>query len=497
MGQAGIGRTRTNRDRTEPRGDKSQRAETTSSRGERAHLKARMTNTSDNSGSRTANTAGNPRIRTADTTDSPRSRTPVTTDARHYLVIDLRSFYASVECVDRHLDPLQADLVVADPTRSPNTICLAVSPHLKAQGVRNRCRLREIPTRLSYVCALPRMRRYMEVSCDVLKVYLSWFAPDDIWPYSVDEAFIDVTPYLRLYDKDAAELGRMVKEDVLKRTGIPATCGVGPNMFLAKVALDVLAKHEDDGVAVLDRRSFFRKIWFHHPITDIWGIGPGISRRLVRRGAYDLAGICLLGPQAMKAEFGKNGAWLLDHAWGLEPATIAQCREYVPRDRSISNGQVLMRNYGFYEARTVLKEMAWQSCLDLRSQGLAASSVGAWCGYSGWAEGLGAGGQSHLFQPTASERELLQAVLALWDERVDQKAPIRRLGVWFSGLVPAGEVQPTLFDQPVREEHEEALAAAIGRARRRFGPTAVLTATSLMPGANAMERNLMIGGHRA
>lgn len=418
--------------------------------------------------------------------------------ARTYLAIDLKSFYASVECADRGLDPFTTDLVVADPERSANTICLAITPALKAKGVRNRCRVRDIPRGIEYLTAMPRMHRYLEVSCEVYRIYLCYVDARDAWPYSVDEAFLDATPYLELYGVDARTLAQRITARVRRETGIAATAGIGPNMFLCKVALDLMAKHADDGIGELDEETFRHEVWFHHPITDIWGIGPGIARRLARHGVYDLAGVCATDPAWLRGEFGKNAEWLIDHAWGLEPCTIADARSYVPQARSLSNGQVLMRDYGFAEARVVLREMAWQSCLDLRAKGLACGTVGLWVGYSGHDAPVSHGGGQHrLGHQTAEEREIVGTFLAIFDATVARDLAIRRVCLWLGDVVPQASAAPTLFDDLVLDADEARLADAVGRARRRFGPNAVLTGTSLRPGANARERNLQIGGHRA
>lgn len=420
------------------------------------------------------------------------------TPERTYLAIDLKSFYASVECADRGLDPFATDLVVADPTRSPNTICLAITPSLKAKGVRNRCRIREIPQGIPYITAMPRMHRYMEVSAQVYAIYLRYVSSQDAWPYSVDEAFLDVTSYQALYGLDVRALARRVITAVREETGVSATAGIGPNMFLCKVALDLMAKHAADGIGQLDEKTFRRNVWFHHPITDIWGIGPGIARRLAQADVHDLAGICATDPTWLRGEFGRNAEWLIDHAWGLEPCTIADARNYVPKARSLSNGQVLMRDYGFDEARIVLREMAWQSCLDLRRQMLACDTVGLYVGYSGQAELLGhGGGQRSLGHQTAGEREVTGTLLALYDQTVAHDLPIRRVCLWLGGVVPEAVVVPTLFDDPTVDAREVRLADAVTRARRRFGPNTVFSGTSLLPAADALERNLQIGGHRA
>lgn len=426
---------------------------------------------------------------------------------RTYICIDLKSFYASVECTDRGLDPFTTDLVVADPERSANTICLAVTPSLKAKGVRNRCRVRDIPEGMDYITAVPRMRRYMEVSAEIYRTYLEFVSTEDTWPYSIDECFIDATPYLVHYGLDARALVRRLIARVRERTGIAATAGIGPNMFLCKVALDVMAKHADDGIGRLDDESFRREIWFHRPLTDIWGIGHGIAGRLAKRGIYDLAGVCAERPEILRGEFGKNAEVLIDHAWGIEPATIADCRAYVPRAHSLTNGQVLMRDYTFDEARTVAREMVFGSCMDLAEKYLACDTVGLWVGYSGailrtWDSAgeppsLHGGGQRHLGCVTASETKIAAALMALFDETVSRRAPIRRVNISLAGVVPARLAAPTLFDDPAELEREERLALASVAVRRRFGANALLRGTSLMPEANARERNRQIGGHRA
>ncbi len=426
---------------------------------------------------------------------------------RTYLCIDLKSFYASVECVDRGLDPFSTDLVVADPERSANTICLAITPSLKAKGVRNRCRIRDIPPGMAYITAMPRMRRYMEVSAKIYREYLRFVSAEDTWPYSVDECFIDATPYRKLYGLSTRDLARRLMDAVRERTGITATVGIGPNLFLAKVALDVTAKHASDGIGELDEESFRREIWFHHPVTDIWGIGHGIARQLAARGIHDLAGVCAERPEVIRALFGKNGEVLIDHAWGLEPATIADCRGYVPRAHSLSSGQVLMRDYRFDEARVVVREMAYSSCMDLAERMLACDTVGLWVGYSSSLlrdgdgtsakPALRAGGQRQLGRVTASERRITTALMELFDETVSRAAPIRRVNIALMGVVPARCAAPTLFDDVEADAREERLAQAAVAVRRRFGANALLRGTSLKPGANARERNQQIGGHRA
>ena len=429
---------------------------------------------------------------------------------RTFMCIDLKSFYASVECAERGLDPFTTNLVVADPDRSANTICLAITPAMKALGVKNRCRVRDIPEGISYITAVPRMRTYMQVSDKVNKIYQRFVSDIDMHVYSIDESFIDATPYLRLYRTDARTFAKRLMAAVLEETHITATAGIGPNMFLAKVALDVTAKHAPDGIGVLDDATFKRDIWFHRPITDIWGIGRGIAKRLEKHRVYDLAGICALPHDVIRKEFGINGEYLLDHAWGLEPCTVAQASGYERRGHSIDSGQVLMRDYSFAEAETVLREMALASALELVEKGLAAAVVGVHVGYSNsnfthqsWEAGfwcaphLSGGGSAKLSKPENTPRELVGAAVGIYRKTIDPALKIRRLGISYSGLVDKADVQMTLFDDRADQEKHDALAEAMVSVRSRFGANAMLTGTSLKQEANARERNQQIGGHRA
>ena len=414
---------------------------------------------------------------------------------RMCMCIDLKSFYASVECADRGLDPFSTNLVVADPTRSANTICLAITPAMKALGVKNRCRIRDIPAGIEHLVAMPRMRRYMEVSAQVVSIYLRFVAPADLHAYSIDECFIEATPYLALYHTDARTLASKMMTAVREETGITATAGVGTNLFLAKLALDVLAKHAPDGIGFLDEDSFRREMWFHRPITDVWGIGHGIAARLERMGARDLAGVCALPPNMLRREFGKNAEHLIDHAWGLEPCTIADIKAYVPRGHSLSNGQVLMRDYAPAEARTLLREMVSESALELFEKQLCCSGVGLYVGFSG--EG-GAAASRRLSQPTSSRRALVRELLTLFDERVGAGEKIRRINIALTGLVPEEEAQLSLFGMEDEDGRaERSVAQAASAVRERFGKNALLHGTSLRSEANARERNLQVGGHRA
>lgn len=299
-----------------------------------------------------------------------------------YICIDLKCFYASVECIARGLDPFETNLVVADPERSRTTICLAITPALKRIGVKNRCRVFEIPDEVPYIMAKPRMRRYMEVSAQIYAVYLRYVSPDDIHVYSIDECFIYATPYLRLYSLGAKEFARMLMDEVRAATGICATAGIGTNLFLAKVALDITAKHVPDNIGMLDERSFIETLWTHRPITDIWNIGPGIARRLAQHGVHDLKGVAELDRRILYKEFGANAEYLIDHAWGQEPCTIADIKNYVPKEHSTVNGQVLPCDYSAEDARLVMHEMIDASVLDLVRRGLLTDRISLFVGYA-------------------------------------------------------------------------------------------------------------------
>ena len=436
-----------------------------------------------------------------------------------YLCIDLKCFYASVECVDRGYDPFEHRLVVADPSRGRKTICLAISPAMKALGVRNRCRVFEIPDGIDYEMARPRMRRYMEVSADIYARYLRYFSPEDIHVYSVDEVFIDVTPYLALYGKTARELAVELIDMVRRETGICATAGIGTNLFLAKVALDVTAKHTPDNIGELDEERYKCLIWPHRPITDIWGIGPGIARRLAEMGAHDMGGVALLPERALYDEFGINAELLIDHAWGVEPCTMAQIHAYRPKAHSMGSGQVLMRDYAFEEARVVLREMVDNLALELVDKGLVCGHVSLFVGYahergpagerSAAAETFtgehgtrvvgrrdeGANASRKLAEATSSRAALTAAFLALYEEIVDPARAMRRVNISVGELVPEEYAELTLFSDPVADTAEKSLARATMAVKRRFGKNALVRGISYRPEATGRERNEQVGGH--
>ena len=415
---------------------------------------------------------------------------------RTYCCIDLKSFYASVECVERGLDPFEADLVVADPERGEKTICLAVSPALKAKGVPGRCRVFQIPKHLSYIKAKPRMRRYMEVSAQIVGIYLEYMSAQDMHVYSIDECFIDLTPYITLYGKTAKELVNLLRDEVFRRTGITATAGIGPNLFLAKVALDVTAKHVDDGIGVLDELSFREQIWPHRPITDIWQIGPGIARRLAEHGIYDLGGVARANIDMLYREFGVNAEYLIDHAWGLEPCTIVDIHAYEPKETSLGNGQVLPCDYSFEEGHTILREMTDETALDLVGKRLVTNHVSLYVGYrkdEGLAGHASASRKIPLY--TNSFDKLWAIMEELYEEAVDAGRPIRRINMAFGGLIAEECAPRDLFADLEAEDAEHSRQEAILAIKKKFGADAVMKGTSLKEKARGFERAHQVGGH--
>ncbi len=484
---------------------------------------------------------------------------------RAYIAIDLKSFYASVECVERGLDPLTANLVVADESRSEKTICLAVSPSLKACGVSGRPRLFEVAQRVEEVNALrrgrapgrkltglsrdarelaarpelaldyhvapPRMARYIAYSTRVYQTYLRYVAPEDIHVYSIDEVFIDATKYLKLYHTTPRELARRLIRAVLEETGVTATAGVAPNLYLCKVAMDIVAKHVEPDqygarVAVLDERSYRETLWMHRPLTDFWRVGRGTAKRLEAHGLFTMGDVarCSLQNEALLYKlFGVNAELLIDHAWGWEPCTIAAIRSYRPENRSVGTGQVLPRPYSFDEGRLIVREMADALALSLVERGLAAEQLALNIGYDrqslaeparavdwrgpvasdhyGRAVPAPAHGSENLPRRTASARLLTEAALSLYERIAGPALFIRRLYLSASRVCGARETEEAQLDlfSGVEEEalaRETRMQQAVLGIKKKFGKNAIVRAMDLQEGATAIARNGQIGGHR-
>ena len=461
-----------------------------------------------------------------------------------YLCIDLKSFYASVECVSRGLNPLEANLLVADESRTDKTICLAVSPSLKAKGVSARPRLFEArqsirlyeaahQTKVNYIVAPPRMAEYLRVSARVYDTYRQFLSEEDIHVYSIDECFMDVTPYLHLYRTDAKRAGlsparflamRMIRA-VLAETGITATAGIGTNLYLAKVGMDIVAKKappDEDGVRIaeLDEAGYRLQLWEHRPLTDFWQVGPGTARRLMTHGMQtmgDVAALSLTNEEILYRLFGVDAELLIDHAWGIEPVRMRDIKAYRPAGHSFSTGQVLPRPYRFEEGLTVFREMAEQAVMGLVDKRMRVPMAVWWIsfdpasleenpGYTGpvCLDFYGRlhpvhAGSTVRFRPETNSRSVILAGLEkAFREKVHPALLIRRIGIALNDPKAEGTAMQTdMFTNPEVQERERRLQEAMIEVRSRFGRNALVRGMNLLEGATALERNQQIGGHRA
>ena len=500
-------------------------------------------------------------------------------EGRTYLAIDLKSFYASVECVERGLDPMKTNLVVADATRTEKTICLAVSPSLKAYGIPGRARLFEVVQKVrevnaqrkrqapghvltgssvfddelkassslavDYIVAPPRMAHYMKQSAEIYDVYLRYVAPDDIHVYSIDEVFMDVTAYLEVYGVTARELAQRIILDVLHTTGITATAGIGPNLYLCKIAMDIWAKHvepDENGVRVaeLDEFSYRRLLWTHRPLTDFWRVGRGYAKKLADHGLYtmgDVARCSVNDEELLYRLFGVNAELLIDHAWGWEPCTIADIHAYRPQSNSVGSGQVLDRPYPYESARLVVREMADALALELVDKQIATDQIVLTVGYDienlndpqkrrayrgsvtvdhyGRAVPKHAHGTANLGGHTSSAKLILDAVTKLFEEIADKSLLVRRLNLVAAHVLDEALVerddevqQLDLFtDYEAQKQRKAEAEAALAREKKRqqailsiqhkYGKNALLKGMNLAEGATGKERNEKIGGHKA
>ncbi len=416
---------------------------------------------------------------------------------RSYICIDLKSFYASVECVERGLDPLTTNLVVADPERTEKTICLAISPSMKALGIKNRCRVFQIPNDVDYIMATPRMQLYIDYSANIYAIYLKYIAKDDIHVYSIDEVFMDVTDYLTMYNMSARDLGIMIMKDIYDSTGITATCGIGTNMYLAKVALDISAKHADDHIGELDEEAYCKTLWHHRPLTDFWRIGPGISKRLEKYGIYTMEQIAKTKEEYLYDLFGIDAELLIDHAWGRETTTMEDIKSYKPKHNSLSSGQVLSRDYSYGEGKLIVKEMADLMCLDLVDKGLITESITIYIGYSNSLRVEPSRGTIAMGIASSSAKRILPYVEQLYDKIVDRHAGIRRFNITFNNVMDEIYQQYDMFSDPADLEREHNLQKAMIDIKKKFGKNAILKGMNLSKSGTTIERNRQIGGHRS
>ncbi|NLL92872.1 MAG: DNA methylase [Clostridiales bacterium] len=451
-----------------------------------------------------------------------------------YIAIDLKSFYASVECVARGLNPMTTNLVVADPSRTEKTICLAVSPSLKEYKISGRARLFEVQQRLKeikqqtgedveYIIAPPQMAKYMEVSSNIYEIYLKYVSPEDIHVYSVDECFIDVTNYLKLYQISAHDLAVEMIHDVLSTTGITATAGIGTNLYLSKIAMDMVAKHvtpDKDGVriAMLDEETYRKKLWDHRPITDFWRVGSGIAKRLEKSGMYtmgDIARTSVVNPELFYKILGVDAELLIDHAWGYEPCSIADIKSYKPTTNSLSSGQVLQSPYDYKKTRIIVQEMTDLLVLDMVDRGLVTDSItltivydrcnvdgGKYKGmvtydHYGRTVSKPANGTCNLGTTTSSTKKIMTGVMKLFDEIVSRDLMVRKIEICANNLVEEAYEQLDLFTDPAQLARERKMQEAIIDIKKKFGKNSILKGMNLEEGATSIERNNQIGGHKA
>lgn len=457
-------------------------------------------------------------------------------DDRKYIAIDLKSFYASVECFLRGMDPLTTNLVVADESRTDKTICLAVSPSLKAFGIPGRARLFEVKKTLNdyerktgkhidFLIATPRMSEYIRYSSMIYNIYLNYISAEDIHVYSIDEVFIDVTSYLKTYKKTAHELCITMIRDVLSQTGITATAGIGTNMYLAKIAMDIVAKHmeaDKDGVRIaeLDEMSYRRLLWGHKPLTDFWRIGKGTARRLAKMNIFtmgDLARESLYNEDYFYKQFGIDAEILIDHAWGIEPTLMKDIKSYKPSSNSLSSGQVLSEPYPIDKARIIVYEMTDLLVLDMVRKNVVSSSFtlllnydresvdnGSYNGetqmdYYGRIVPVPSHGTANFGKYTSSSKLIMEKMLELFDRIVTKGLTVRRVTISANDLKSAADIyeQFDIFTDVKKLEQEKKLQKAMIEIQDKFGKNAILKGTNLMEGATTIDRNSQIGGHRS
>lgn len=416
---------------------------------------------------------------------------------RYYLCIDGKCFYASVECAERGLNPFETNLVVADPGRGKNALCLAISPPLKALGVKNRCRLSDIPGNIKFEIALPRMRLYRDYCADIYALYLDYFAPEDIHVYSIDEAFIDVTNYLPMYDMDARQLARKLMNEIANKLRVPTTAGIGTNLYLAKIALDITAKKTRDHMGYLDEETFCKTLWDHMPLTDFWGIARGKVNRLSHYGIFTMRDIANADPELLYGVFGIDAELLIDHAWGRESCLMEDIKNYHSKSHSVSFSQILPRDYEYEEAAVVMAEMAIHGCLELYKRHVITNKVWIGVGYSRTEMMSPAQGSIKLRCATQLSSIIEPAVKEKFKEIVAWGVPIRNLAISFCDTRDEGCEGYDLFTDWAKVDKEKAAERTVLEIRDRFGKNAVLRGVNLNKAGTQRERNTFIGGHRA
>ena len=406
--------------------------------------------------------------------------------------IDLKAFYSFVECVDRGLDAWKVPLVVADKERGKNTIVLSVSPYLKARGVPSRLRIKELPKGYDYIYAVPRMERYIEKSAEVVRIMMEFVAKDDIHVYSIDEAFIDLTSYINYYNKEPVEIVKDIINQIKKETQLQATAGIGDNFFLAKVALDIYAKHAKDGISTMHVSDVKTKLWPITDLTSIWGIGPRTAVKLQKIGINSMGELANSNKDFIHEIFGVMGDQLINHANGIDESDIHE--KYVPESTSLSLGQVLFKDFDKEGAITIIREMCDDLSYRLRSEGKQTELVSLYIGYSKETMG-GFSRQMSLLQRTDDTEELFNALMEIYHKHV-QNYPIRRIGINFGKLSDEKYMQMDMFDQKNRKIKNQNLSKAMDKLRDKYGGNILLRASALTENSTAIERHNQIGGHR-
>lgn len=417
-------------------------------------------------------------------------------ESRTYFCIDMKSFFASVECAERGLNPFETNLVVADESRGNGAICLAITPKMKSLGIKNRCRIYQIPSNVKYMIAMPRMKKYIEYAADIYEIYLKYIDKEDIHVYSIDEAFIDATEYLKYYKTSAKEFALKLVNEIANTKHIPSTVGIGTNLYLAKIALDITAKKSKDHMGYLNEEIYRKTLWNHKPITDFWQIARGISKRLSRYGIFDMQGIAEAPENLMYETFGINAELLIDHSWGRESCTMQDIKNYKTKSKSISSSQILFEDYPFEKAIIVMEEMALNGCQELMKRHQITNHVGIYVGYS--KDVIEATGGTISMAETTNVFSIIgKYVKELFLETTNRETPIRRLGIAFSDVCDEGCEGYDLFtnfDNIEKERRGERVALDI---KQKFGKNSIIRALDLQQGATSIIRNKLIGGHNA
>lgn len=411
-----------------------------------------------------------------------------------YFCIDMKSFFASVECAERGLNPFETNLVVSDETRGSGSICLAISPKMKALGVKNRCRIFEIPKNIKYITAMPRMKKYIQYCADIYDIYLQYISPDDIHVYSIDESFIDATDYLKIYNLTAKEFATKLVNEIAIKKHIPATVGIGTNLYLAKIALDITAKKVPDHMGMLDEEGFRKTLWNYTPITDFWQIASGTARRLLKYGIYDMEGIAKADEKLLYKLFGINAELLIDHAWGRESCTMKDIKSYKSKSKSVSNSQILFEDYQYEKALIVLQEMILNGSQELMRRKLVTNNIGISVGYSKDVIPP-TGGSMKISELTSCNSILQKYALTLFKKTTNPYFPIRRIGINFGNVVDEACEGYDLFADMYQIEKEKNAEYAVLEIKDKFGKNALIRGLDLMDGATQITRNKLVGGH--